>query len=200
MAGPKDASWSGISPTATNLDDSTFGQGTTTERNNITSWPATRPFFDTDDNVWYYNSHVSAPSSVTWSNISPPAVRTRKVDTLSSDANTTSGGFQDSGLTLTLANISGGFAIVTATMSVRASVAADEMDFRILHDSTAVDTQRIIAGDVGGLLIVHLSAVVSLDGNVVKVQFRRGTGTGTTTIDFISGVAVPKLELLEVSG
>jgi hypothetical protein len=67
MAAPETDSWSGIAPTAEHLDNTTHGSGTTAERTAITSWPATRPFLDTDENAWYYNSHVSAPSSVTWS-------------------------------------------------------------------------------------------------------------------------------------
>jgi len=74
MAKPADDSWSGYSPTATNLDETTHGSGTTTERNAITSWPAARPFFDTDLHDYFYNSHASAPSSVTWSTITPVPV------------------------------------------------------------------------------------------------------------------------------
>lgn len=70
MAGPANNLWrSAELVTAAALNDTTHGSGTTAERNAISSWPANRPFYDTDEHMWYYNSHASAPSSVTWTRL-----------------------------------------------------------------------------------------------------------------------------------
>jgi len=67
MVSPIDADWSNDELSDTNLDSTTHGSGTTATRTGITSnWPANRPFFDTDEERWYSNTHVSAPTSVTW--------------------------------------------------------------------------------------------------------------------------------------
>lgn len=65
-------SWSsggGHNPTGDNLDNTTHGSGTTSERTAITSWPANKPFFDETLAQWFSNTHVSAPSSITWTAI-----------------------------------------------------------------------------------------------------------------------------------
>ena len=55
MTAPLTGSWAGQSPTATNLDGTTHGSGTTSERNAGTGADfADRPFFDTDLKAWYH--------------------------------------------------------------------------------------------------------------------------------------------------
>ena len=72
MAAPLDGPWAGLVVSAASLDKTTYGQGTTVTRTGLTSWPADRPFFDSTERIWYYNSHASAPSSVTWTPIHNP--------------------------------------------------------------------------------------------------------------------------------
>lgn len=70
MATPDILDWITEPISPSKLNDTTHGQGTTSQRNTIASsgtWPAFRPFFDTDEGKWYYNSDGGAPSSVTWS-------------------------------------------------------------------------------------------------------------------------------------
>jgi len=61
--------WSNDNLSDLALEETTHGSGTTAQRTAISSWSADRPFFDADEAVWYYNSHVSAPGSITWTQI-----------------------------------------------------------------------------------------------------------------------------------
>jgi len=69
MAAPFDADWAAETITDVKLNRTTYGSGTTAEREAISNWPATRLFFDTDVSDTFYNSHASAPTSVTWSSV-----------------------------------------------------------------------------------------------------------------------------------
>jgi len=69
MVKPFDAPWATQAITDAALNKTTYGQGTTSERNAISNWENTRLFWDTDTRALYYNSHASAPSSVTWTEI-----------------------------------------------------------------------------------------------------------------------------------
>jgi len=69
MAKPLNAPWQAQTIADSDLNLTTYGNGTTAVRNAITSWENTRLFFDTDTRTLYYNSHASAPSSVTWTEI-----------------------------------------------------------------------------------------------------------------------------------
>ena len=61
--------WSNNVADDATLNATTHGSGTTAERTAITSWPGSRPFFDTDKGKFYRNSHGAVPSSVTWTEI-----------------------------------------------------------------------------------------------------------------------------------
>lgn len=170
---------------------------TTAQRTGLTSWPATTPVFDTDEHSWYYNSHASAPSSITWSSVNN---RTRKVDTLSSAVTATSSTFIDSGLAITLGNVTGGKALVIATLTVDSSSASFAQGvFRLLHNSVIVDAQSAYVDGIAWYKPVTLMAVVDLDGNEVKVQFNE-EGGNDMRIRFITDKAIPKLEVIELSG
>lgn len=75
MAAPIDSDWANTNASDAALNATTHGSGTTAARTAITNWPANRPFFDTTLNRWFYNSHASAPTSVTWTNINLPKKR-----------------------------------------------------------------------------------------------------------------------------
>ncbi len=66
MAAPIDAAWNNNILGDATLEATTHGSGTTATRTGLGTWEANRPFFDTDLGQWFYNSHASAPSSVTW--------------------------------------------------------------------------------------------------------------------------------------
>ncbi|MFB5617791.1 MAG: hypothetical protein ACE5Q4_03925 [Nitrosopumilus sp.] len=88
MVGPYDSAW--VNPEAINaakLNRTTYGNGTTSERNAITNWAADRIFFDTDTGKMYYNTHVSAPTSVEWTEITPISTSVNTDDFPSSPAN-----------------------------------------------------------------------------------------------------------------
>lgn len=93
MAAPIDADWANNPLSDASLNATTHGSGTTATRTGLSSWPANRPFFDTTDDTWYYNSHVSAPSSVTWTKVEgkTPLKRRCVVGSTFYDASTASG-------------------------------------------------------------------------------------------------------------
>jgi hypothetical protein len=66
---PDNTAWTAPEPiTAEKLNNTTHGSGTTATRTAITAgWRADRPFFDEDEGIWYYNSHVTPATNVTWS-------------------------------------------------------------------------------------------------------------------------------------
>lgn len=80
MTAPLDSDWANTNISDSALNGTTHGSGTTAERTAIGSWPANRPFFDTTLDLWYYNSHASAPSSVTWTRLGNPESGTAEGD------------------------------------------------------------------------------------------------------------------------
>jgi hypothetical protein len=67
---PNNADWITEPISPEKLNSTTHGSGTTAVRVAITGgWRADRPFFDEDEGQWYYNTHVTPATNVTWSKI-----------------------------------------------------------------------------------------------------------------------------------
>ena len=80
---------------------------------------------------------------------------------------------------LTLANRSGGSAFISAMISSAVSSVPANVGFGINYDSSLQTTQVLYLDHAGGEESMSVSAMDSLDGGVVKLQWRVSTGTAT---------------------
>ena len=130
---------------------------------------------------------VSAGATVTTQSITPTSAQT-----------TTSDSFTDvSNSSLTLANRSGGYALISTVMAIKNSDGDATMGLAINYDSSnQVFAKWICAGGTGEQTQC-ITAMDSLDGGTVKLQWRVSTGTGTITDD--TSFMTSQLFLYEVS-
>ena len=110
---------------------------------------------------------------------------------------TTSDSFVDvSNSSLTLATRTDGYALISTVMAIKNSVGTATMGLAINYNSSnQVFAKWICAGGTGEQTQC-ITAMDSLDGGLVKLQWRVSTGTGTITD---SSPMSSKLFLFEVS-
>jgi hypothetical protein len=73
LTAPLTGSWAGQNASASNLDGTTHGSGTTAERTALvgTAWPVNRPFYDSDLDCYFYNS--GSAGSCAWTETTFPS-------------------------------------------------------------------------------------------------------------------------------
>jgi len=132
-----------------------------------------------------------------WETVSAGATVTTQSITPTTGQTTTSDGFTDVlNSSLTLANRSGGYALISTVMAIANSNGAATMGLAINYDSSnQVFAKWICAGGTGEQTQC-ITAMDSLDSGTVKLQWRVSTGTGTITDET---PMTSKLFLFEVS-
>lgn len=123
-------------------------------------------------------------------------VSTQSITPTTSQTTTSSPYVDVSNGSLTLANRSGGSAFISAMISAHASSVPANVGFGINYDSSLQTTQVLYLDHAGGEESMSVSAMDSLDGGVVKLQWRISSGTATL---INSSLMSSRLFLYEVS-
>jgi hypothetical protein len=123
------------------------------------------------------------------------ATVTTQFDTIASTFSTTSTSFVVTGLALTLANRSGGKALITAPMTTSTTVRGS---WGIFDDGVATDTILVLEVVNGLEIPVMCSHAMDLDGSAVTLRCKSPNG-GTTTIKVSTGTKDSNITAFEVS-
>jgi len=175
MVAPLTDSWAGVLANTLNMDRTTIGQGTSFPA----TWDILRLFFRTDTQNVYQNTGTFGTPVFTLINVPTALVFTTKVDNQTSDATTTSDSYVTTQISITMANRSGGIAMIAAGLIGNNASLGQRVVFG-LHDDGSLVTGRDVRETSDPVNIVHCAALthaMSLDGSAITVRFKRQGGT-----------------------
>lgn len=123
-----------------------------------------------------------------------------QVDSLTADETTTSASYVSTALSITLANRSGGQAIIICGSMLSVNNPASLMEVKLFDDGTGItradgDMQKDVANDRGEVTLNH---AMSLNGSVINLRIATSSGGQITKIHG-SAVSHSYMSVLEVS-
>jgi len=118
-------------------------------------------------------------------------------DLIAADFSTTSNTYVDTGLQITIGNVSGGSAMLACTAETRNGTDGTAQHLAISDDDTVIN-EHIVTEAVNLINPSSWSASLDLDGSVIDIQIH---GEGGDTIQLLrsAGVREPQLVSIEVS-
>tara|TARA_R100000963_G_C4618395_1_gene86623 strand:- start:235 stop:801 length:567 start_codon:yes stop_codon:yes gene_type:complete len=132
-----------------------------------------------------------------WASAGGGASVSTQTTTPTNGQTTTSATFVDvTNASITLPTRTNGFAFISAFASIHGSSANTNIAIGIYHNGSLQETQTMRCADSLNEYPVSVTAMQALDGSVVKMQWKRNTGTATM-VD--TSILSSRLQTFEVS-